>query len=149
MSLIPTTRYQFFSFWWYNKSTMTSSCGPEAFGANPANIKWNVVRGDTSELRVEFYENDEATAWDTSSWEYAASAYDYKNEITDELEVVAGDGYVTITATADITSLWGEGYSRTVAELAFDLQVTIDRDTVWTPVVGTISVIGDVTGGSL
>ena len=128
---------------------MTSSCGPETFGADPAVLKWNVVRGDTAELRVEFYENDEATPFDTSTWEYAASAYDYKNAITDELEVTAGDGYVTIIAPADITSLWGEGYSRTVAELAFDLQITIDVDTVWTPVIGTISVLGDVTGGSL
>lgn len=128
---------------------MTSSCGPEIFGADPANIQWSVVRGDTAILRVEFYENDETTAYDTSSWEYASSAYDYKGDVTDELEVVAGDGYVEITAPADITALWGTGYTRTVAELAFDLQVTVDRDTVWTPVIGTIKVLGDVTGGSL
>jgi hypothetical protein len=36
-----------------------------------------------------------------------------------------------------------------VTELAFDLQVTIDGATVWTPVIGTITVLGDVTGGSL
>jgi hypothetical protein len=36
-----------------------------------------------------------------------------------------------------------------VAELTFDLQVVIENETVWTPVIGTISVIGDVTGGSL
>ena len=128
---------------------MTSSCGPEVFGANPVNLKWTVVRGDTAELRVQFFENDEATAYDTSTWDYAASAYDYKNAITDELEITVGEGYVDIIAPADITSLWGDGYQRTVAELAFDLQVTIGNDTVWTPVVGTISVLGDVTGGSL
>ena len=128
---------------------MTSSCGPKVFGANPANIKWNVVRGDTAVIRIQFLEDDEATAYDTSTWDFAASAYDYKNGITDELEITAGTGYVDITAPADITSLWGDGYKRTVAELAFDLQVTIDNDTIWTPVVGTISVLGDVTGGSL
>ena len=40
-----------------------------------------------------------------------------------------------------------------VAELPFDLQVTISdagEDTVWTPVIGTICVLGDVSpGGSL
>jgi hypothetical protein len=35
-----------------------------------------------------------------------------------------------------------------VAELAFDLQVEVD-DIVWTPVLGTIKVSADVTGGSL
>lgn len=128
---------------------MTSSCGPEVFGADPANIQWSVVRGDKAVLRVEFYENDEATAFDTTGWSYEASAYDFKGDITDELEVTASDGYVEIVAPADITQYWGTGYQRTVSELAFDLQVTIDNDTIWTPVIGTIKVLGDVTGGSL
>lgn len=126
-----------------------TSCGPEVFGANPMNIKWNVVRGDTSPLRIEFYENDEVTLYDTTGWEYLASAYDFKGDVTDELEVIPGDGYVEIIASADITKYWGTGYTSVVAELAFDLQVTIDSSTVWTPVIGTISVLGDVTGGSL
>lgn len=120
----------------------------EIFGANPYNMKWNVVRGDTSVLRIEFYENDESTEYDTSDWEYAAYAYDFKGDVLDELEVVSGSGYVEITAPADTTKYWGTGYKAVVAELAFDLQVTID-DTIWTPVIGTITVIGDVTGGSL
>jgi hypothetical protein len=128
---------------------MTSPCSPEVLGANPAIIKWTIVRGDTSPLRVEFYQNDEATSYDTTGWEYAASAYDFKGDVIDELDVVVGDGYVEITASPEITALWGTGYNKTVAELAFDLQVTIDGDTVWTPVIGTISVLGDVTGGSL
>jgi len=127
----------------------SSSCGPDIFGAKPANIKWNVVRGDTAELRIQFFENDEATAYNTATWDFKASAYDYKNGVTDELEVVAGSGFVDVTASAEITSLWGEGYQRTVAELAFDLQVIINNTTTWTPVIGTISVLGDVTGGSL
>lgn len=125
-----------------------ASCEIDIFGADPLNIKWRVVRGDTAVLRVEFYEPDETTEYDTDTWEYAASAYDYKGDIIDQLEVVSGAGYVEITATADITKNWGTGYRNRVAELAFDLQVTID-DVVWTPVIGVISVTGDVTGGSL
>lgn len=123
-------------------------CGPQPFGANPVILKWQIVRGDTSPLRVEFYQDDETTLFDTSGWEYSASAYDFKGDVTDELEVSSGAGYVEITATPEITQYWGTGYNSIVAELAFDLQVTID-DTIWTPVIGTISVLGDVTGGSL
>lgn len=126
-----------------------TSCAPEVFGADPANIKWQVVRGDTSILRVEFLENDEVSAYDTSGWSYLASAYDSRGDVIDELEVEAADNYVDIIATSDITQYWGTGYGSTVAELAFDLQVTIDEDTIWTPVIGIISVLGDVTGGSL
>lgn len=129
--------------------TQCPSCPPSIFGADPMNIKWNIVRGDTSPLRVEFYQDDEVSLYDTTGWEYAASAYDFKGDVIDELVVVPGEGYVEITATPDITGLWGKGYSSVVAELAFDLQVTIDGATVWTPVIGTISVLGDVTGGSL
>ena len=57
---------------------MTSSCGPEVFGADPANIQWSVVRGDTSTLRVEFYENDETTAYNTATWDYAATVPGHK-----------------------------------------------------------------------
>ena len=51
-----------------------------------------------------------------------------------------------VTAPADITAFWGTTYGGTVAELNFDLEATID-ETVWTPVIGTISVLGDVAGG--
>jgi hypothetical protein len=128
---------------------MTSSCSPEIFGADPANIKWRIVRGDTSPLRVEFYENDEVTPYETDGWVFAATTYDFRGDVLDELEVSAGNGYAEITAPAEITALWGTGYGSVVAELAFDLQVTIDNETVWTPVIGTITVLGDVTGGSL
>lgn len=128
---------------------MTSTCSPEIFGADPANIKWRVVRGDTSPLKVEFFENDEVTPYDTEGWEYVATTYDFRGDVLDELEVEPGDGYVDIVAPAEITELWGTGYTSVVAELVFDLQVTIDNETVWTPVIGTITVLGDVTGGSL
>ena len=123
-----------------------SLCGPEIFGADPVRIKWNVVRGDTSPLRIEFLEDDEVTYFDTSDWEYVASSYDPKGDIIDELEVVSHNGYVDITAPSSITEYWGTGYKTTVAELIFDLQVIIDGDTTWTPVIGTIHVIGDVSG---
>lgn len=128
---------------------MTSSCGPEVFGADPTNVQWSVVRGDSATLRIEFYENDEVTFLDISSWTFEASAYDFKGDVTDELDVAVGNGYVDITATSDVTQFWGTGYTKTVAELAFDLQVTVDNETIWTPVIGTIKVLGDVTGGSL
>ena len=47
--------------------------GPEVFGADPARIKWQIVRGDTSPLRVEFLEDDEITYFDTSDWSFEAT----------------------------------------------------------------------------
>jgi hypothetical protein len=127
----------------------TSTCCPEDyFGSNPIIIKWNIVRGDTAKLRVQFFENDEITKFSTTGWEYASSAYDSRGDLLDELEVVVGNGYVDIVAASDITANWGTGSASVVAELAFDLEIIID-DTVWTPILGTISVIGDITGGSL
>ena len=123
-----------------------SSCEPEIFGADPVTIRWNVVRGDTSTIRVDFLNDDETTSLDTDDWDFIASAYDRKTDIVDELDVEAFDGYAIVTAPAEITSLWGTTYGGTVAELSFDLEITIDG-TVWTPVIGTISVIGDVSTG--
>lgn len=120
--------------------------GPEVFGADPARIKWQIVRGDTSPLRVEFLQDDEVTYFDTSDWTYESTSYDPQSDALDSLEVIPGVGYVDIMAPASITSLWGTGYKTIVNELTFDLQVTIDSDTVWTPLIGTISVIGDITG---
>ena len=121
-------------------------CGPEIFGADPATIKWTVVRGDTSPLRVEFLQDDEITYFDTSDWTYEATSYDPQSDTLDALEVTAGNGYVDILAPASITEQWGFGYKPVVTELTFDLQVTIDSNTIWTPLIGTISVLGDITG---
>lgn len=121
-------------------------CGPEVFGADPINIKWQIVRGDTSTMRVEFFENDEETTYDISSWDFVSTAYDIRGDVLDEMNVVVGDGYIDIIAPSEVTSNWGTGYSSVVAELIFDLEVTLDDGTVWTPVVGTIKVIGDVSG---
>lgn len=126
---------------------MNSCCGSEIFGTSPINIKWNVIRGDTAKLRIEFFNDDEVTYFDTSDWKYLSTAYDRKTDILDELTVTSGDGYVDITAPSDLTSFWGSGYSSVVSELSFDLQVSIDSSTTWTPVIGTIVVLADVSGG--
>ena len=125
----------------YNLITMAAT-----YGANPTNIQWTVVRGDTAKLRIEFLENDETTPQDTSLWEYAATAVDVKGNTSSELQVVAGTGYVDIIALPEVTSTWGATRPSTaVAELYFDLQVTLDPETVWTPIIGTIVVIPDAT----
>lgn len=121
-------------------------CAPEIFGADPARIKWNIVRGDTSPLRVEFLQDDEVTYFDTSDWTYEATSYDPQSDFLDSLEITPGVGYVDIMAPASITQFWGTGFKSVVTELTFDLQVTIDEETIWTPLIGTISVIGDITG---
>jgi len=125
----------------------------EKFGANPATIQWNIVRGDTATLVVDFLENDEETKWTTSSWTYKATAYDPVGDVLDDLIVTATTGSVTKTEPASMTLSWGDTYKTIVAELPFDLQVQIDdadEDTIWTPIVGTIRVLGDITpGGSL
>lgn len=123
------------------------------FGANPANIQWNVVRGDTATLKVDFLDDDEITKWNTNTWSYKATAYDPVGDVLDELLVTATTGSVTLTAPASMTLSWGSAYKTVVAELPFDLQVQMElagEDTVWTPIVGTIRVLGDITpGGSL
>ena len=135
---------------------MSKSCTPAELiqiGATPATVQWNVVRGDTATLRVDFYEEDEVTFIDTSTWEYEATAYDPSGDVLDELHVEANTGYVTITAAASITERWGSRYNSVVAELPFDLSVIIPapgENTVWTPIIGRIKVLGDITpGGSL
>jgi hypothetical protein len=130
-------------------------CSPtvEKFGATPANIQWTVVRGDSASFTVDFLENDELTSFDTDGWTYKATAYDQTVDILDELTVSLDGSLVTVTAPADITANWGTKYKPVVAELSFDLQVKIpdgDSTITWTPVIGTICVLGDVTpGGSL
>ena len=126
----------------------------QKYGANPISVKWNVVRGDTAELFVDFLELDETTGFDCSDWTYKATAYDINGDVLDELITEATAGSVTITAPASQTLNWGSDYKTVVAELPFDLQITIPaasgEPTVWTPIIGTICVLGDITpGGSL
>lgn len=131
-------------------------CAPtiEKFGATPANIQWTVVRGDTATLLVEFLEDDEVTGFDTSDWTYKATAYDPVADLLDDLAVDVDGHIVTITASAAVTELWGSSaYKQIAAELKFDLEVIIEggsgvnSDTVWTPVLGTICVLSDITPG--
>lgn len=121
---------------------------PESFGNTPAIVKWNVVRGDTARLRVDFLENDETTVIEIDEWNFASTTYDNRGDILDSLTVEVENGYVNIIATPEITSFWGSGYNGTVAEIAFDLEVQIG-DIIWTPVLGTIKVAADVTAGTL
>ena len=105
-------------------------------------------------MTVDFLELDETTSFDTSNWTYKATAYDPQGNVLDNLEVTATTGSVTITADCSTTERWGVGYKTMVAELPFDLTVQIGNNlanpTIWTPVLGTICVLGDVTpGGSL
>jgi hypothetical protein len=116
-------------------------------------MQWSVVRGDTGTLRVEFLEDNEVDFYDTSGWIFRATAYDQLGNVLDALECEPSEGFVDITAYPSITKNWGLKYSSVVAELPFDLQITIPKpieDTVWTPVIGTIRVLGDITpGGTL
>jgi hypothetical protein len=130
-----------------------STCSPEIFGADPVSIQWRVVRGDTGSLRVEFLQDNEVDFYDTTGWIFRATAYDQSGDILDALDCEPGEGFVDIKAYPSVTKNWGLKYLRTVAELPFDVQVIIPElieDTVWTPVIGTIHVLGDITpGGTL
>lgn len=120
----------------------------DIYGANPINIQWQVIRGDTARLRVDFMNGTSSNHQDTSLWTYAASAYNPKTKTTDTLDVEALDGYVVISAAPSITSTWGTGYTSVVAELSFDLQVTTEEGDVWTPIIGTIVVVPDISANS-
>jgi hypothetical protein len=127
-----------------------SSCSPQIqkYGADPASVQWKVVRGDTASLE------DETTPFDTDGWTYKATSYDATGSVLDDLPVTATTGVAMITVDPCITEKWGTAYKTVVAELPFDLQITIPaasgEPTVWTPVIGTICVLGDITpGGSL
>jgi len=129
-------------------------CPPETqvLGASPANIHWNVVRGDTAKIRISFLQSNEVIQFNTEGWTYLATAYNPVTAQYDELTVIEGEGYVDVIALPELTDAWGTAASGVVAELAFDLEVTIpaedlEEDTIWTPVIGTISVLGDVTRG--
>jgi hypothetical protein len=130
---------------------MNNKISRQRLGIKPVNIRWDIVRGDSSSIKVKFLELDETTSVDISEWQFEATAFNNKNKIFDDLEVSYSsyNEEVTITANSDLTEFWGTGVSSTVAELTFDLQVIIDPFTIWTPIVGTITVIGDVTGGRL
>ena len=118
-------------------------------GEQPANVIWNVVRGDTATLLIQFFESDEATPIDTDDWTYLSTAYNARTDTNYVLDITSSSGSVTVTADPETTEAWGEGISTKVAELTYDIQVVRPDGVVWTPVIGTIRVIGDVTGANL
>ncbi len=130
-------------------------CSPtiEKFGATPANIQWTVVRGDSASFTVSLLENDEVTEFDTEGWTFSATAYDPVFNFLDDLPVIVNGSVITVTAPSETTTNWGAEYKSVVAELSFDLQAIVPDGSstiTWTPVIGTICVLGDVTpGGSL
>jgi hypothetical protein len=131
-----------------------SSCTSEIqqLGTTPANIQWSVVRGNTANLRVDFLQNDEKTFFNTSGWTYKATAYDPVSTFLDDVQVAGYSGYVILTIPSTTTVNWGSSFSSVVAELSFDLQVKIPNGSspfIWTPVIGTICVLGDVTTGGI
>ena len=136
-------------------SSVTASI--DQVGASPINIQWKVVRGDSATLKVEFLEDDEVTFVDISDWAFVSSSYDSSGDTLDELTVEKYTGYVIITALSETTKLWGTGYRNTVLELPFDLEIIIPNDEsgaiepeiTWTPVIGTIVVLSDITGTGL
>jgi hypothetical protein len=132
----------------------------QTLGSNPAMINWRIVRGDTAKLRVSFLEKNEVDQYDTTGWTYSSTAYDPKSDTSYPLTVVLVDEYVDIIAPAELTETWGaQQKTAVVAELSFDLQVSFpvsDNEDpqepwpeIWTPIIGNITVIGDVTGGSI
>jgi hypothetical protein len=132
---------------------MCNNTTTQSVGADPLNMQWTVVRGDTAVLDVKFLESDESTIWSTEGWTYKATVYDPQDDVLDDLMVFAGNGYVRVTAPASLTENWGCRHNPLVSELQFDVQVRIPadgEDTIWTPIIGTICVTGDITpGGSL
>jgi hypothetical protein len=131
----------------------SSICGPEIFGADPINIKWSVVRGDTASITVSFLQNDEVTPFNISTWDFTCTAYDPYSDMIDVLTSVKNisAGTITITAPASMTKDWGTGYKKVrVNELRFDVQATINgatdaQDIIWTPIIGSISVLSDLS----
>ena len=124
-------------------------CAEDVLGSTPVNIEWNVVRGDTATLRVDFLEDDEVTPYDITNWGIEATVYNPKNGVTNELEITKNNGWIVVTAESDLTSQWGDGTRYRANELNFDIEVVLDDNTVWTPVLGVISLIADVTGAGL
>jgi hypothetical protein len=125
-------------------------CAPtiEKYGASPIGIQWTVVRGDTANLAVQFFEDDETTLWNTTGWTYKATAYDPTGDYLDDIFVSMSNGILTLTAPGSVTENWGSKYKSIVAQLPFDLQIIIPEDgedITWTPLIGTICVMGDIT----
>jgi len=124
-------------------------CAEDVIGSVPVNIQWNVVRGDTATLRVDFLEDDESTFIDIATWAIDCTVYNPRNGSNTDLQITKNSGWIVVTARSDQTAQWGEGTRYRSNELNFDVEVTLNDGTVWTPVIGTISLISDITGARL
>jgi hypothetical protein len=124
-------------------------CAEDVLGSTPVNIEWNVVRGDTATLRVDFLEDDEVTPYDIATWGIECTVYNPKNGANNDLEITKNAGWIVVTARSDLTAQWGDGIRYRANELNFDIEVTLNDGTVWTPVIGVISLIADVSGARL
>jgi hypothetical protein len=124
-------------------------CAEDVLGSSPVNVKWNIVRGDTATLRIDFLEEDEVTPYNISSWVIESTVYNPKTGARNDLEITKNTGWIVVTARADITAQWGDGFRYRVNELNFDVEVTLADGTVWTPVVGVVSLISDISGARL
>jgi hypothetical protein len=124
-------------------------CAEDVLGSSPVNVKWNIVRGDTATLRIDFLEDDEVTPYNISSWVIESTVYNPKTGARNDLEITKNTGWIVVTARADITAQWGDGFRYRVNELNFDVEVTLADGTVWTPVVGVVSLISDISGARL
>jgi hypothetical protein len=124
-------------------------CAEDVLGSSPVNVKWNIVRGDTATLRIDFLQDDEVTPYNISSWVIESTVYNPKTGARNDLEITKNSGWIVVTARADLTAQWGDGFRYRVNELNFDVEVTLADGTVWTPVVGVVSLISDISGARL
>ena len=118
----------------------------QKYGANPISVKWNVVRGDTAELFVDFFELDETTGFDCSDWTYKATAYDVNGDVRIN---VADENYINLRRY----SLFGGWVNMAPARLYTPAQYTtlITNTTdlrISIPGVSSITINSPVSGGS-
>lgn len=112
-------------------------------GEAPAKIIWNLVRGDDSSIDITLLADD-GLPMNTDGWTYFSKA-SYNGTLY-SLNTTSVDHVVTIKATANTTALWGEGKTTNpAAQLPFDLEAIRDDGTKWTPVIGRIVVVPDIT----
>ena len=123
--------------------------GSSVFGNTPANIKWEINRGDSAELKIQFFESDEVTFWDTEGWDFVASAYDPVNDAVEELETFLDEDGIRLRVDSNLSAEWGSGFGKVVLNLPFDLKAIIpgNPENTWTIISGTIVVNADVSSG--
>jgi len=126
---------------------MNNCCSDnQILGSDPISIRWNIVEGDTGSLTVDFFENNEVDRFDMTGWVFQSTVFDPKTNSTYVLDVeTLENGSIVITADASTTSSWGNQLPFQTKQLQFDIQGVFEGTVVWTPVIGTIVLIGDVS----